>query len=267
MKTKRFLVLMTLVACAAGTTFGQGMFGGGRPRSKDLGAQMAKFFGKNTAFSAKAQITMTSSSGNSMPAMEFQYDVLDGKVRTEMDMTKMRGGNLPPEAVAQMKQMGMDRTIHIFLPEKKVSYLIYPSMQAYCEMDANQMTDQKQGKDYKLQETELGKDTIDGHPCLKSKIVATDEEGHKSEALVWKATDLKGFPIQWQTTSEDGSTMTMKFTDINQSKPSSSLFEPPSDYKRYASMQELMMSNMQRMMPSGAMPPHGAGTPPRSGDE
>jgi len=231
------------------------MFGA---RSRDPGEQMAKFFGKNTAFSAKAQVTMNSPSGKSMSMMEFQYDVLDGKVRTEMDMTKMHGGAMPPEAMAHMKQMGMDRMVHIFLPDKNVTYMIYPSMKAYCEMNTGQVPGPKEAvKGAKVEETELGKETIDGHPCMKSKIVITEESGHKSEALVWKATDLKDFPIQWQTTSEDGSTMTMKFTDINQSKPSASMFEPPSDFKRYGSVQELMMSNMQQMMPRGGMPPQG----------
>lgn len=255
MKTKQFFSLATVaVLGVASTTFGQGMFGA---RTKDPGEQLGKIFGKNTAFTANAHVTMKAPSGKEMPAMEFQYAMLDGKVRTEMDMTKMHSANMPPDAMASMKQMGMDRTVHIFLPDKKIAYMIYPSMKAYCEMNPAQTTGQKEGKEPKIETTDLGKETIDGHPCVKSKVVVTSEDGHKFESLVWKATDLKDFPIQTQMTTEDGTTVTTKFADINQSKPSASMFEPPSDFKRYASVQELMMSNMQRMMPPGGMPPRG----------
>jgi Domain of unknown function (DUF4412) len=252
MKAKQFFSLVTLAAISVtSASFGQGMFGA---RSKDPGQQLAKFFGKNTAFTATAHVTMADSAGKQLHEMEFHYAMLDGKVRTEMDMTKVQGANLPPKAMAQMKQMGMDRMVHIFLPDKNVAYMLYPSMKAYCEMNTAQTTGQKESKAPKIEETELGKDTIDGHPCLKSKVVVTDEDGRKFEAVVWKATDLKDFPIQTQMTNDDQTTTT-KFTDINRSKPSASMFEPPSDFKRYASMQELMMSNMQQMMPQGGMPP------------
>lgn len=263
MKTKRFFGLVSLaLAGMISTAFAQGMFGA---RTKDPGEQLGKIFGKNTAFTANAQVTMKDPSGKQMQVMEFTYGMLDGKVRTEMDMTKMQGANVPPEAMGQMKQMGMDRTVHIFLPDKKIAYMLYPSMKAYCEMNTGQMAGQKEGKEPKIEETELGKETIDGHPCMKSKVVVTDEDGHKFESLVWKATDLKDFPIQTQMTTEDHTTITTKFTDINRSKPSASMFEPPSDFKRYANMQELMMSNMQRMMPPGGIPPR-SGMPPRGGD-
>ena len=265
MNTTRFFswALATTMGVAA-TAWGQGMFA---QRPLDPGQQLGKIFGKNTAFSATAHTTIKTASGKEMPAMEFSYAMLDGKVRTEMDLMKMHGGNMSPDAMGQMKQMGMDRTVHIFLPDKQVAYMIYPSMKAYCEMNTAQTTGQKEGKEPKVERTEIGKETIDGHPCVKSKVVVTDENGKKFESLVWQATDLKDFPIQTQVTTEDGSVITTKFQDINQSKPSASLFEPPADFKRYGSMQELMMGNMQHMMPQG-MPPHGGmGMPPHGGDE
>jgi len=42
--------------------------------------------------------------------------------------------------------------------------------------------------------------------------------------------------------------------------PDASLFDPPSDFKAYGSMQEMLMANMQRMMPPrGGTPPQGGG--------
>ena len=94
--------------------------------------QLAKVFGTGTAFSADAAITVNEASGKVMQ-MQMSFAMLDGKVRTEIDMTKM-GGALPPDAMAHMKQMGMDRTVTIFLPTQNVIYMVYPGQKAYCEM-------------------------------------------------------------------------------------------------------------------------------------
>jgi len=262
MKTAQLLGLAVVTTMGlASAAFAQGMFA---PRPRDPGEQLGKVFGKNAAFSATAHTTINTAGGKEAQAMEFSFAVLDGKVRTEMDLMKMHRGNMPPDAMGQMKQMGMDRTVHIFLLDKQVAYMIYPSMKAYCEMSTAPMTGQKAGKEPTVEQTEIGTEIIDGHPCVKSKVVVTDEDGTKLVSYVWRATDLKDFPIQTQMTTEDGSTITTKFQDINQSKPAASLFEPPSDFKRYGSMQELMMGNMGHMMPPG-MPPHG-GMSPHGGD-
>ena len=80
---------------------------------------------------------------------------------------------------------------------------------------------------------------------------------------MWKASDLKDFPIQTEMQS-GGATITTHLRDIKLSAPDASLFDPPSDFKAYSSMQEMMMANMQRMMPPSGMPPGGA-VPPQGG--
>ena len=34
----------------------------------------------------------------------------------------------------------------------------------------------------------MGMKTLDGHPCVKNKVVVTDKEGIKHEWMVWNAT-------------------------------------------------------------------------------
>ena len=235
------------VAVLATSGFAQGMFG----RQKAPGEEIAKLFGKNTAFTADAAITMTESAGKAVPAMQVAYAMLDGKLRIEMDMTKM-GGSLPPEAVGQMKQMGMDRTVMIFVPEKNVQYMVYPGLKAYCEVTPGHTAAGGAGKEAKIEKTELGKETVGGHPCLKVKVTVTEENGRKFDSLMWQAADLKDFPIKTEIIAADGKVITILFSNINQSKPAATLFVPPSEYTKYGSMQEMMMGGMGRMMP-----PHG----------
>jgi hypothetical protein len=118
----------------------------------------------------------------------------------------------------------------------------------------------------KVERTEIGNETIDGHPCVKYKVVVTPENGTPSNMLVWQATDLNNYPIQTEVEAGNGTVATTRFQNINQNKPAASLFEPPSDYKRYNSPQELMMSAMGGMggMQGGQSKPP---VPPPSGGD
>jgi len=97
-----------------------------------------KLFGENQSFTAALEFQMTDpASGNSltMPG-KISFDA--GKSRFEMNMADMKGTKLRPGAAAHMKSMGMDQTINISRPDKKVAWLVYPGMQSYVE---NQLTD------------------------------------------------------------------------------------------------------------------------------
>ena len=90
----------------------------------------------------------------------------------------------------------------------------------------------------KLEMTELAKETMEGHPCVKSKAVVTNKDGTKSESLVWQATDLKQFPLRIERT-EGRMNVIMIFRDIDFSKPTPELFDPPTASTKYDSMQAM----------------------------
>ena len=147
------------------TAFAQRGPMGGQPPGLD--PIMAKIFGSIKGFSAKAEMTMNSSRGE--VTMTVVYEMLAGKMRMEMDMASMMGAQMPPEAVAQIKMMGMDRMVNIALPETRQLYIIYPGAQSYIEMPIPQASPAADAtKESKVDYAEVGKETIDGHPCVKS---------------------------------------------------------------------------------------------------
>jgi outer membrane lipoprotein-sorting protein len=212
---------------------------GGPP--PDPCAALAKFLTRDTAFTATAHVVSTGKKARNNQSMVMDFAVDGGNMRNEMDMTKMSG--VRASDVDGMKQMGMDKMVILKQAAKHAAYIVYPNLQSYCDMPPGKPVD----PDGKLEKTELGDDTVDKHPCKKSKLTFTDKEGRSAEALVWEATDMKNFPIQYQTVDE-GQTTTTTFSDIKMGKPDASLFELPASYKKYGSMQEMMMGNMQRMM-------------------
>jgi hypothetical protein len=250
MKTWRVWAMVATMGCLAiPASFAQRMVGGG-PR--DIGsADMAKIFGNNQAFTATADITVANAGQATPTEMEASYAFLKGNVRTEIDMTATKGMKMPPQAVASMKQMGMDRVVNIYRGDKKVAYVMYPGLKSYAEINPAQAAAEKpETKQPKIEVTQIGKDTVDGHPCIQNKLTLTADDGSQHDVMAWQATDLNNFPIKTEMQA-NGATITTHFTNIKLSAPDASLFNPPGDFTRYGSIQEMMMGNMQHMMPPG----------------
>jgi hypothetical protein len=250
MKTMRTLWLFVLAGgLLTATAYAQrgGPMGGQPP---GLDPIMAKLFGSVKGFSAKAEMTVNGPQGEM--TMTVAYEMLGGKIRMEMDMADMMGAKMPPEAVAQIKMMGLDRMVNIMLPETRQLCIIYPGAQAYTEMPLPQAGSAADPtKEPKVDYAEVGKETIDGHPCVKSKMTVGADDGTKREGFIWTATDLKGFPLQIQF-NDPRMPMTMRFKDVQMKEPDAAHFIPPADFTKYNSPQELMQGVAMKKMSSGA---------------
>ncbi len=247
MKQIRWAVVVALTV--AGVTHG---FGPPQERNM-LGEQLGKLLGTELSFTAVAQMTMADAKGKQLHVMEMDYAVREGNMRTEVDLARMSvGSDLPAEAAAQMKAMGMDKTVTIARPKERVMFIIYPTMKAYCVLPAPADAPSPENPP-KIERETLGQETVEGHSCVKEKITITDPDGKKQEVLAWTATDLKGMPIKTEM-RQGKETATMLFRNVKLETPPAELFVEPKEFKKYGSMQELMMSRMTGMIPGGRPP-------------
>jgi len=221
-------------------------FAGGQTM-QGSGAGMEKLYGSNQTFSATTEMQMKSPDATSPMSISGKIYFDQGSSRFEMDMSDLKGGNMPPGAAAQMKSMGLDRIVTISQADKKVVYLIYPNVQSYTEMTLPDSSATATNDGSKVEFTKLGDETVDGHPCVNNKAVVTDAKGVEHEFTVWNATDLKNFPIKIET-DQAGNAITMSYKDISFFKPEAALFNPPASYTRYGSMQEMMQQVMMKRM-------------------
>lgn len=212
---------------------------------------LVRLFGKDLAFSAKATTKTTDANGKNLEiAMNFAK--ADQKVRVDVDLTQIKGDAIPAAMLASLSQMGMAKVSSITALDSKLTYVIYPGIQSYAKSPLPEAQANALASELKMKKTELGKETIDGHPCVKNKVVITAEDGTEHETTVWNASDLKDFPLQIETL-ENKTLMSLHFSDVNLKAPAASQFEPPAGYTAYDSMQELMMAAMKKMM--GNTPP------------
>jgi len=163
-----------------------------------------------------------------------------------LDMEKMKNSTMPAGAAEQLKQMGMAQVVSIIRPDKKQVLMAYPDSKVAMTMPLPKEGDDS--KDTKLEKTSVGKETLDGHPCVKNKVQIPDAKGKTVDAMTWNATDLKDFPIQIEA-KEGENTSTIHFSKIQLTKPDAKQFEVPEGYTQYNSPQEMMQAMMSKMTP------------------
>lgn len=212
--------------------------------SSAMTAAMSKLFGEIKGFSAKAQAQVLDSSQKEMVSMPMTFEFLDGKIRVQLDMAQMKNANMPPGAVEQLKKMGMSQVISVVRPDKNLAYVIYPDNKVLMSMPLPKEADTK------VTRTDLGKETIDGHACAKTKVVISGGKDQSFEATTWNASDLKDFPIQIRA-QEKENTSVIHFSNVQLAKPDAQDFEPPAGYTQYNSPQEMMQGMMSKMQDQG----------------
>ena len=230
---------------------------GGPPPGPRFGGDVAKIFGENSAFSANMEMQNSGGAGGEM-TMPGKIVFLEGKSRFEMNMSDMKSSQMSPQSVERMKQMGMDMNSMVMIsrPDKKVTYTLYPGMKSYFEQPLRDPNTAKPESDFKIETTELGKESVDGHPCIKNKVIVTDSEGKAHESTVWNASDLKKFPVKIQTVQE-GMTVVMLFKNVKLDKPEAGQFELPPEFQRYDGMGDMMRGEMMKRMGRGMGAPPG----------
>ena len=247
MLIKRLVLLPAILAALTltpATTFAQ--LGNGSP-AKGMNAAMMKLFGSNNSFSSKAEIRLLDKAGKNSAVIPMNFTMLDGKMRMDMDLTQIKSSEMPPNIIPMMKQMGMDTMVAIKRPDKKQDVIIYPGLKSYLEQPSSKEELADAAKNYKIEKTKIGKETIDGHATDKTKVIMTDDKGQKTEATTWNAADLKDFPVQIQM-AEDGENVVVKFSDVKLGKPAATQFEVPAGMTRYTNQQQLLQVAASKMM-------------------
>ena len=245
-------LLMASLSLVNAQPGGAGMMGG-MPGGGVLGGSTTKLFGENTAFSATMEVRLNAQGGGDPMSMPYKMSYDQGKSRMEVDMTEIKGGAIPPDAMDQMKAMGMDKMIMITRPDNKTAYIIYPGLKACVENPIPEGNATAKPEDYKMELTELGKETIDSHACVKNKAVVTEKDGTKHESTEWNATDLKKFPLKIEM-NEGGNAATITFKGVTLTKPDAKAFDTPTGYTKYGNMMEMMQQAITARMggPGGA---------------
>jgi hypothetical protein len=245
---KLFVATLVAWAAARGSAVAQFEVPGS---TAGVNAALTQLFGDVGAFSAKANVQVLGKDQKEKITTPMDFALLDNKLRVEVDTTQIRGPDMPAGAAASMKQFGLDRVVSVIRPDKKATFIIFPGIKSFVNTPMPKEEVAAYQKKPRLNKVALGKETLDGHPCVKNRVLVSNDKGVKSESTVWNATDLKDFPIQIMTKEKDD-TIIIRYRQVQFTKPEVKSFDAPAGYKEYADVQDLMQGVMAKMTGGGS---------------
>jgi hypothetical protein len=209
-----------------------------------VNSALIRLFGDHLGFTARADVQVFNSNRVMWLQMPSAFAADETKFRVDVDLKLVRSSTIKPATIATYKQLGMDRVTSVIRPDKKAIYIIYPGTQSYANMPISnedaQLTSQR------VEKKALGRETIDGHACVKNLSTVKSPKGVVLlQATTWNAADLKEFPVKIET-RENGNTTVMHFQQVTMGRPDPKLFEPPAGYKQYSNPQDLLMAAYKR---------------------
>jgi len=218
---------------------------------------VVKFFDESSAFSATMEV-ITKSNGKD-DRWPVRVAVLKGMTRVDMDITqaekssKSQDDGIWRDYVNDMKKAGSAESASILNPRKKSVFTVLPRLKVYLQTPiADKDLDELKNRP-KSEKVELGKETIDGFPCVKYKLTFNKDvmdvwrTWESPTAIVWSANALKGCPIRMEILNSIGGTnCTLVFKNVELKEPESRLFEPPKGFTKCDNEKALMEQIMQK---------------------
>ncbi len=146
-----------------------------------------------------------------------------------------------------------EKQVLIMRHDKKVMWMLMPDDQAYLEMALGQDGGRKDDVSaYKITQTKVGSETVNGIPTTKSKIIMIGPKGDKLGGFYW--TTKEGIVVKIDAIAVDKSSkerLKMELTNLKVGKQDASVFEIPAGYSK------MDMGGMGKLMMGG-----GGGKPP-----
>lgn len=135
----------------------------------------------------------------------------------------------------------MEGMVMIVRQDKKVVWQLMPNMKKYMENPIDKADKKTEDlSDYKVEQTVIGPDTIEGLKTTKYKVVMTDKKGNRQTGLMWATKD--GIMVRLEAEGEhDGKKMKMKnyLRNVHIAKQDPKLFEIPAGYTSMGSVMDM----------------------------
>ena len=150
------------------------------------------------------------------------------------DVVTTQGGKTMNAKVfvsGEKSRMEVPESISISRVDKKVVWILMPSQKMYMEQafDPKKMMAASEKVEGELERTPLGKDTVDGKTADKYKVTY-EVEGIKNEMFQWTES---GSDLPLKSAALDDS-WSVEYRNIKTGPQPDSLFEVPSDYKKFS---------------------------------
>ena len=200
---------------------------------------LLRVFAEFNGFASQGELRMLDGAGVETMNFAVHLGHEPQKLRLDFDLAQVKGGLLPEFALESLSRVGLNRVATVLDAEKKTILMLYPLARAYTEMEMPKEEVAAAQRKYTSSRTESGRESIDGHPCVKTVVTFTDDAGQKSEATYWLTPDFPGLPAQVETRDKQG-TLQLRFKWVRPVTTGAKRFAVPTGYQKYASSTALV---------------------------
>ena len=145
--------------------------------------------------------------------------------------------------------MDGEKSVMIIRHDKKVIWMLMPDDKMYTEMKPGQGGERKDDLSaYKIDQTTVGPDTVNGIQATKSKIIMIGSKGDKLGGFMW--TTKEGIMVKMDAIAVDKNSkerFKTELTNLKIGKQKASLFEIPDGYSKM----DMGMGGLGKMMGNG----------------
>jgi len=210
-----------------------------------LAAALSEFFPDSRDYTAQAQLLLPGQErGDSIP---IGLAVSGGRMRWQLNLDRARSSRLPDERIAMLKAMQLDSIVVWLKPDEDLTVAL-PRLKAWAKSPvpkAKGLQDNAQDKVGGMKKTAVGKETIDGRPCIKYMLTVPGENDPAQVALTWEATNLQNLPVKILVKT-DGKVHGFLLRNVRLGKVDEQFFKPPADYTRRESVAALLQEGLLR---------------------
>lgn len=169
------------------------------------------------------------------PGINAEYSA-DEVVETADGMTKSKVYSTPTMERREMSDGGQQMTT-ITRHDKKVTWMLMPEEKMYMAMPMGQSVRKKEDKTdlsaYKIEQTPMGQETLNGIVMNKGKMIMTGKDGSKMGGFMW--TTKEGIIAKMDALSvEQGKKdrFKLEMQNLKIGKQPADLFEIPKGYEK-----------------------------------
>ncbi len=135
------------------------------------------------------------------------------------------------------QDMGGMKQIMITRRDKSVTWMLMPEQKMYMETKIEERKGRNEDisdyRDYKIEQSVIGEEVVNGVKATKSKVVVTDQRGNKFGGFMWDTKE--GIMVKMDTVAKaEGAKRRMKIElkNLKIEKQDPKLFEIPSGYRK-----------------------------------
>lgn len=247
--------LLLLVGCGcvlSASAQPTNQFTGPLARVPFLAAAMSELFSDSRAFSAQAIVQLPGDqAGQGIP---LGFATLNGQMRWFLDLSQARSGRLDGDMTSLLREAKLGQFILLLRPNTNAIVAV-PGTKQWFALDPPKpagLVDQAQEKVGFLQKTEVGREVIDGHPCVKYRLDLPKERSVGEVAYVWQATDLRNLPVKFEA-QMNGETYGLSFRLIKDAAPDARHFDPPTGFTRVSGPEVLLQQALLGSLTGGGL--------------